>query len=114
MASIVRDESRCQTIPCKALEEVTFSWINFIHRSKVALSDEIVRLEQEFARVSRRSRFSLKRQRVTILERTQIWASLLICRSLLLSLGKNIIWVEESTAKQQLEEQAMKRAARRS
>ena len=112
MESIVRDESRCQTIPCKALEETTLSWVNFFHRSKVALRDEIVRLEQESARMSRQTRFWLSRQRKTILERTEIWASLLICRSLLLSLGKENIWVEESTAEQQLQEQAMKRAAR--
>ena len=117
MQSIVRDESVFPTIPCPpqqnetlrsltmALPEpITASWVSVILRNKIALRSEIVRLEQEFARASRK--------RATILERTEIWASLLICRSLLLSFWKDNIWVEESTVEQQLRQQAMKRAVR--
>jgi hypothetical protein len=109
----VRDESRCPTIPCPKPEK-TLSWFDATHRSRVALCDEIFRLEQELARISRQIRFSLSRQRVTLDRRMGIWADLLICRSMLLSLGLlgtkgEMGWVEESTIEQQLEEQAMKR-----
>jgi len=77
-----KEQSHIQTIPCPACDPkhptIPCPGINILRRNKTILADEVMRLEQEYARALR--------QQDPLSKRIGLWADIVIAKSLLYGL----------------------------
>lgn len=77
-----KEQSRIPTIPCPSCNPkqptTPCPSVNVLRNNKVILADEVMRLEQEYARALRQSE--------PLQKRMGLWADIVICKSLLYGL----------------------------